>query len=65
MALDLNCSGRKAEAEEKGLGCHLLLNRPLQPDLPFDNENIHCAHFEVERWHWKCVVHVVTYRYKR
>lgn len=57
--------GRRQKGKRRGLSDHLLLNGPFKYDLPCMNDNIHCAHFEEGRWHWKYPVYIVTYRFKR
>lgn len=57
--------GGRQKGKRRGLSDHLLLNGPFKYDLPFMNDNIHCAHFEEGRWHWKYPVYIVTYRFKR
>ena len=56
--------GGRQKGKRRGLSDHLLLNGPFKYDLPFMNDNIHCAHFEEGRWHWKYPVYIVTYGLK-
>lgn len=57
--------GGEAEGKKEGIEWSFIIEWFFQIYLPFMNENIHCAHFEVGRWHWKYPVYIVTCRFKR